>query len=115
MSDIDTNERARQFYALEAHTFDEDYFLQIHCGENVLVTVSASPSPDSPDEFVVYNGIGLDDNDEEDLNAVAKRFVVDINPMDAWREAVRFSYLHALSKMMLPDQRSDREIFGEYI
>jgi hypothetical protein len=115
MSDIDANERARQFYAVEAHTFDEDYFLQIHCGDEVLVTVSAVPNPESPEEFVVYNGIGLDDNDEEDQNAVAKRFDVDINPMDAWREAARFGYIHALSKMMIPDRRNDREIFGEYI
>lgn len=111
MSQQEANEQARRNYAIEAFTLGEEYFLQLHCGEDILATVSAD-NPEDPEEFVVYNGTGMTEEDEVDPESVSKRFPVAINPMDAWREAARYGYLHALSKMMVPDQRADREIYS---
>lgn len=111
MSHQEANEQARRNYAIEAFTLGEEYFLQLNCGEEILATVSADNSED-PAEFVVFNGTGMTDEDEEDPTSVSRRFPVSTNPMDAWREAARYGYLHALSKMMVPDQRADREIYS---
>lgn len=112
MSQIEANEQARRNYALEAFTLGEENFLQIRCGEEILATVCAPAGAPVPTEFVVYNGTGLNDEDEEDAKLIAKRFPVRTSTNDAWREAAKFGYNHALAKMMIPDAREDREAYS---
>lgn len=107
------NEVARRNYALTTQTFDCEFMLQIKCGGEILATVTQPAGPSVPEEFLVFNGDGLDaeDNDLTAADAV-KVFKVKGEARDAWREAARYGYLHALSKMMVPDAREDREAYG---
>lgn len=108
---IDT-EIARRNYALTVNTFDVENFLQISCGDEILVTVCAPAGPSIPNQFVVFNGTGLDEDDNDlDISEAAKVFKVKTCVGDAWREAARHGYLHALSKLMIPDSREDREAY----
>ena len=109
MTDTEATELARRNYAIEALTLGEENFLQIHCGDEILVTVSSPCGNEDPGEFIVYNGTGMNEDDEEDPRLIAKRFPVGDITAEAWREAARFGYLHALSKVMIPDARRDRE------
>lgn len=112
MSQTEANEQTRRNYALEAFTLGEENFLQIRCGGEIFATVTAPSGAPVPTEFVVYNGTGLNDEDEEDAKLVVKRFPVRLDINDAWREAARFGYQHALAKMMTADVREEREAYG---
>ena len=104
------NEIARRNYALSVETFDCEHLLQISCGDELLVTVC---QPIESDFFAVFNGNGLDENDE-DLGPkdAVKLFANKGDINEAWRQAARFGYLHALGKMMTADQRDERETYG---
>lgn len=115
MADLEANELARRNYAIHAETFGEEFYLQISCGDEILTTISAGPYQVEPTEFVVYNGTGLDENDEDDPSSIVRRFAIDNEPMDTWREASRYCYLHALSRMMVPDQRNARATFEAFL
>ena len=107
------NEIARRNYALTTQTFDSEHFLQISCGGEVLVTVCTPAGPSVPEEFIVHNGTGLDDQDEDlPVNQAVKRFPTRGDTSSAWRDAARFGYLHALAKMMTQDVRDEREAYG---
>jgi hypothetical protein len=108
---LDTNEVARRNYALEAQTMGEEFFLQISCGGEVLVTVSAPADP-IVEKFCVYNGLGLNENDEEDASSIVKCVEVQFSEAKAWREAVKFAYSHALAVLFNQDAQADRIIFG---
>ncbi len=112
MSQIEANEQARRNYALEAFTLGEENFLQIRCGGEVIATVTAPAGPSVPTEFVVFNGNGMTEDDEEDPKLVVKRFPTRGDSNAAWREAARFGYQHALAKMMTQDVREEREAYG---
>jgi len=104
------NEVARRNYALTTETHDCENMLQIKCGGEILVTVCQPAGPTVPTEFLVFNGDGLDaeDNDLTAADAV-KVFPVRLDVNDAWRQAARFGYLHALARMMTADIRQEVE------
>ena len=105
MSNIQ-NEIERRNYALVSSTFDAEHFLQISCGGEVLVTVTAPAGPAVPETFCVFNGNGLTEEDEDMAEGDAvKRFAARGDVNDAWRQAARFGYQHALAKMMTADVR----------
>lgn len=109
MSQDDVNEQTRNNYAIEAYTMGEDHLLKLFCGGECIVTI-CTPAEPHISQFIVYNQDGLDEDDVEDPNLVVKRFPVRTSVNDAWREAVRFGYAHALSRMMVVDKRRDREL-----
>ena len=105
------HDNARRNYALTVETFDCDNFLRISCAGELLVTVTRGVG-DAEDHFLVFNGDGLDEEgDDLEASKAAKRFQIHECVNEAWREASRYGYLHALSKMMVPDQRVDRQLF----
>jgi hypothetical protein len=104
------NEIARRNYALTTATFDCEHLIQIYCGDEVLVTVC---QPIESDFFAVFNGNGLDSEDNDLTNSDAvKLFAMKGDENGAWRQAARFGYLHALGKMMTADEREERETYG---
>lgn len=104
-------EIARRNYALTAETFDCDYLLRISCGDEVVVTVEGMGDPDDPEEFRVYNGTGLDDQDLEDINQIVNVFQVGDSVSASWREAARWAYVHALGKLMTQDAREEKQAY----
>lgn len=101
-------EIARRNYALTAETYDTDFLLRISCGEETLATVCDRVSESGDiEEFAVYRGTGLDDQENEDESAIVKKFTVDSSVEDTWRAAVRFAYLFCLSSMMMADSREE--------
>lgn len=112
MSQIEANEQARRNYALEAYTLGEENFLQIRCGSVIMATVSAPSGPAVPEEFIIYNGTGLNDEDEEDAKLIVKRFPTRGDLNAAWRDATRYGYQHVLAKMMTADIREENEAYG---
>lgn len=113
MSQIEANEQARRNYALEAFTLGEENFLQIRCGGEILTTVCAATGPAVPQFFIVHNGTGLDDDDNDLPTAKAIKIVAaEGDPAEAWRIAARYGYLHALGRMMTADQREERDLYG---
>jgi hypothetical protein len=106
------NEVARRNYAITTETFDCENMLQIKCGGEVLVTVTAPAGPPVAEVFAVYNGNGLDENDEDmAISDAVKTFPVKGDVNDAWRQAARYGYLHALGVMMTRDAREEREAY----
>jgi len=103
------NDLARQNYALTAETFDVEHFLQISCGDEVLVTVCAPAGPTESDFFVVFNGTGLDDDDNDLTEKDAVKLFARGHETEAWRQAARFGYLHALGKLMIQDKRDEED------
>lgn len=103
------DEIARRNYALTTETFDCEHMLQIKCGGEVLVTVC---EPVDSDFFAVFNGNGLNGDDEDLPIDQAVKLFSRGNEKEAWRQAARFGYLHALGKMMTHDTREDREVYG---
>ena len=102
----------RRNYALTTETLDMENFLQISCAGETLATVC---SPQGRGEFfAVFNGNGLDDedNDLHEKDAV-KLFSTAADDADAWRQAVRYGYLHALGKMMTADKREENNPLTE--
>jgi hypothetical protein len=106
-------EFARSNYALTADTQETEHFLQLSCDGQVLVTVTRDYDEGEAHTFLVFNGDGLDE-DGGDLTAdhAVRMFPVKLVLGDAWREAVRFAYLHALAKMMIADARDERDGYG---
>jgi len=100
---------ARRNYALTTQTFDCENMLQISCGGEILVTVC---EPVDSDFFAVFNGNGLDEEDGDLPISEAVKLFARGNEKEAWRQAARFGYLHALGKMMTQDAREDREAYG---
>ena len=102
---------ARRNYALTAETFDCEHFLRISCADEALATVTQGIGK-YVNFFLVFNEDGLDEFDADlDANMAVKRIEIHECVNEAWREAARFGYLHALSKLMVPDQRADRQLF----
>lgn len=104
------NENARRNYSLHSDTFDAEHFLQLSCAGEILVTICQPVGGPEPEEFRVFNGTGLDadDNDLEAADAVKIFRVVDEDVSNAWRMAVKFGYSHALALMMCADQKAER-------
>jgi len=101
------DEIARRNYALTTATFDCEHLVQISCGGEILATV-CNPNG-HPDYFAVFNGNGLDDEDNDLGHEHAIKLFDTLDEQDAWRQAVRYGYLHALGKMMTADKRLEDE------
>lgn len=78
-----------------------DFHLQIRLGNVVLATVCEPCGPGFQSEFCVWDGDGLDEDDEE--TTPLKRFYTShtLNVNKMWKEAVAYAYAYAGIQMGL--------------